>query len=93
MGHFFSICFSKITFLAKCHYPAGRLGGADEREGKVAAEGVGQKKVAAAEIVGKANPGNRGGFGKKGGQIQKRREKGKKKKEEEQKRRNRRGES
>ena len=93
MGHFFSICFSKITFLAKCHYPAGRLGGADEREGKVAAEGVGQKKVAAAEIVGKANPGNRGGFGKKGGKKKKRREKGKKKKEEEQKRRNRRGES
>ena len=36
------------------------LGGADEREENVAAKGVGQKKVAAAEIVEKANLGNRG---------------------------------
>ena len=43
------------------------LGGADEKEGKVVAKGVGQKKVVAAKIVEKANPGNKGGFFENGG--------------------------
>ena len=49
------------------------LGGADEREEK-----VGHKKVAAADIVEKANPGKRGGFLEKGMTDTKKKERKKK---------------